>query len=287
MSNNTDKKSPLESNAEDTEFFLCELRFLAKIFKAEPDYSIAKELASKLIKFLKTNDYNESIEEILLVLDEFAVTSTEERFLEKLVEIREKIQDFYENHSYEEEDYLKNREKLELYCDYICKLNPSIFNLSSRVIMYTQTASHYYANHYFENPKAEMMKKLKECDELFEKITDCENDDIYHMAGISLYHSKLFAIHPKKLSYYIALKKLVSHLISLVALDDNDTFYLHYLAKYYVEFASHPIFPQKERKQEFTEVINLLEDKIPKMDDSFREDILKLKEIFTSLYKDD
>lgn len=287
MSDNTDKKLPFESNAEDTEFFLCELRFFAKIFKAEPDDSAANALASRLTKFLETNDYNESVEEVLLVLDEFAPFSTGERFLETLVKIREKIQDFYENHSYKEEDFFKNREKLELYCDYICKLNPSVFNLSSRVIMHAETASHYYNNHYFENSETEIMKKLEQCEELFEKITDGENDDMYHLAGVTLYYTKLFCFHPQKLSYYIALKKLVNHIISLVALDDNDSFYLHYLAKYYVEFASHPIFPRKEKKKEFIEVISILEEKIPQMDDDFRKDVLKLKEIFISRYKDD
>lgn len=286
MSNNTDKKSPLESNAEDTEFALSELRFFTKIFKAEPDGSIAKELASKLIKFLKTNDYNESIEEILLVLDDFAPLSTEERFLEKLVKIREMIHNFYANNSNEGEEFFKNREKLELYYDYICKLNPSVFNLSSRVIIHTQTASHYYQGDKFEESEIKVMKKLEECEKLFEKITDAENQEMYHMAGISIYHTKLFCIHPQNLSYYIALKKLVNHIIGLVTLDSDDSFYLNFLSKYYIEYASNPIFPSVEKKQEFTEVLNLLEDKIPKMDNDFLKNFLKLREIYISIYKE-
>lgn len=279
MSDSTNDKLKQEEKTVDLDFLLAELRFFTKNFNSNPNDALAEELAGRVLEILAASKDYEKIRSALIILDEYAQHSKKESYFKKLIEIFETISDLYEKGLIEQADYLQNGENVYKYHNYICEINPSKYNLTTRIIHLSGFSLFYFEHDEIENAAFIANQKFKKCEDLFNEMDSTEKDPYYHLTGLQLQFIKLETASLSQEERFTCLDKIVNHLFH-INLEQPDDYFLTTLAEYAIEFITQKTSHPKEEAERFKAIIKLLEDNPTEDNATYQRKLSKLKRLY-------
>lgn len=182
----------ITAKSEDTSFIASEIRFMMKGLKNGCDDHKARNIAARIVKYLKADGEISEIESHLEVLNDYSAETRSSDFLWELVYIRRIMMSVYEDKFDDAVLAAQNKYLAATYFDGICKLTPTYYNQCCRVMEYTGAAAAFGRIAGSDENKEKSTELFEKSEEMFSQVEEKEVS-VYYEVGAYLYFSKYFS----------------------------------------------------------------------------------------------